>query len=59
MTPTIEHVQNIIEDRLIDITSEVQSFSVESNQYWYHVGKFDAYHEMYDIFRVNLPENLQ
>ena len=45
----IEHIQFVIEDKLTDISSCIHKYEISQAQYWYYVGKHDAYHEILEV----------
>ena len=54
----IEHIQFVIEDKLTDVSSCIHRYEISQAQYWYYVGKHDAYQEILEIIKENEHINL-
>jgi hypothetical protein len=46
MDAQIEHVQHVLEDKLSQLPSQLHRFQCYDTEYWYYVGKSEAYEEV-------------
>lgn len=45
----IEQIQKVLEWKLSELPSVLHRFQCDDCQYWYHVGRFEAYEEMLNL----------
>jgi len=42
----IEHIQHVLEDKLTKMPSTIHRFNSHDVEYWYYIGKYEAYEEI-------------
>jgi len=51
MDADIQHIQQVLEDKLTKLPSQLHRFQCHDTEYWYYVGKSEAYEEVLETVK--------